>query len=117
MLRTIIKKELLQQIQTRKFIISAVVSIILMLLCIHVSSEQYLNKLQDYQYAVTTQQHLHNEIRLITEKNRNDIQMENWDNAVFRKPTPLSIFCRGREYNFGEVGRIDHMSVHSLPSQ
>ena len=97
MLWIIIKKELLQMIQTQKFIISIIILFILMLLSLHVSSTQYREKLFDYQRATTLQQNAVNEINSLTELNVSYTQLTSFDHAVFRKPTPLSIICHGME--------------------
>ena len=109
MFRTLIKKELLQQVHTQKFMISTVVSICLLMLGIYVSAERYVDKAEDYERAVGLQEEVLGKLRMVTEETMHDTGMESWDDAVFRRPNPLSIFCLGKEDDLGDVGRLDPM--------
>ena len=105
----LLKKELLQQIHTQKFMILAILSIVLMILSIHVAGEQYLKKLESYNRATTLQQSIVEKVQAMTEETK--VSFAEWDGAVFRKPTPLCIFCMGKENSFGVAERLDPMRV------
>ncbi|MBN1291158.1 MAG: ABC transporter permease [Candidatus Latescibacteria bacterium] len=107
MFLALLKKKLLQQIQTQKFMILAILSIVLMILCIHVAGEQYLKKLESYNRATSLQRLNLEKVQAMTEETRSSVSREAWDSAVFRKPTPLCIFCMGNENRFGVAGRLD----------
>jgi len=114
MLKTLIQKELLQQLHSHKFVISTVISICLMLLCLHISAENYLKKLAEYDRAVSNQRLLLTQMESATEANVRQFDFRSFHDAIFRKPTPLSIFCQGMENQLGEVGQIDVLRVPFL---
>ena len=102
MLKTLIKKELLQQIQTQKFIISTAISLVLMLLAVHISTEQYEKKLELYRQATTGQQ---KELERLKATKRGENAYAKSE-MIYRKPTPLSIFCQGKENSFGGAASV-----------
>jgi ABC-type transport system involved in multi-copper enzyme maturation permease subunit len=107
MFRTLIKKELLQQVHTQKFVILTVVSICLLMLGIYVAAERYDSKTKEYERAVGLHEEILGKLRTMTKETMQDSGMDSFDSAVFRRPTPLSIFCLGKEDDLGDVGRIE----------
>ena len=100
MLKTLIQKELLQQLHSRKFIISAVISICLMLLCLQISTESYLNKLAEYQNVQNAYKKAIQEVQNLTVETAFSYRSD-FDPNIFRKPTPLCIFSQGKENDLG----------------
>lgn len=104
MLKTLIKKELLQQFHTQKFVITSVLSIVLMLLAVHISTGKYEKKLVLFEEAVQGHQE---KMRLLKDSSKGQSVNTHFTNIIFRRPTPLSIFCQGKEESFGDAAWVN----------
>ncbi|MFC1551425.1 ABC transporter permease [Candidatus Latescibacterota bacterium] len=111
MLWTIVKKEFIQQLSTRKLLFSLVTTFILSFFALHISATKYYSTFEVYSNAVMTQQKAAGDIKALDEDDYNSFDMSDMDYSVIRKPTPMSIYCRGMEDNFGSVGRLDPLRM------
>ena len=88
-------------ILTLKFQICLAVSIVLLGISMYVSTEQYVLTKATYDTEITAQQHGVNTALALDESELDELDYDLFVQTVFRKPTPLSIFCYGREGDFG----------------
>ncbi len=89
MLKTIIKKEILEAIFSLRFLIATLLCFVLIPLGMYVNMKEYEQRLADYQEAV----------RLYQQRSEGNIP---WDFQAegYRPPSVLSIFSVGLEYFF-----------------
>lgn len=101
MIRTIIKREFLDNLLSFKFIACVVVAIVLTTVSTVFLTSDYQARLKDYRAAVT-----------LNEANLKKVPVYSYLAAkVFKEPNPLSIFVSGIERETGTYADINHRDI------
>jgi len=101
MIRTIIKREFLDNILSFKFIACVLVAIILTSVSTVFLRSDYLARLEDYRTGVT-----------LNERNLKEVPVYSYlAPKVFKEPNPLSIFVSGIERETGTYADINHRDI------
>ena len=107
MFTLIYKKELLNQIRSRKIAVSLLVVFLLTSLSFILAVSNYNRKIDEYSKVLNKQQSIQARTRNMTVASLGDKQFETVDRLIVRKPAILSIFSGGKDNTLGDVVKID----------
>jgi len=101
MIRTIIKREFLDNILSFKFIACVLVALVIISICTAVQSEDYRGRLKNYDEGMASARE-----KLTDVPTYSCLTVE-----VYKRPSPLSIFVSGIERKAGSHVTITHMDI------
>jgi ABC-type transport system involved in multi-copper enzyme maturation permease subunit len=96
MLRTIIKREILEYLKSAKFLIGLLIAIVLAAAGMMINLQDYVTRHQDYIDA------------------KKDLKRSGFEISIFREPQVLSVLARGKDRDLGNQLR---MSIMSAPGE
>ncbi len=93
MLRAIIKREILENLKSAKFLIAILIAVFISSAAAVINVQDYVLRHQNYLDA------------------KEDLQSQGFEVKVFREPRVLSVLARGKDRDLGDQARISYMSV------